>query len=408
MTKKEPETKPSVDEKSGHASELNPFRNCLPILLMLTVIFFINFLSRIILGPLLPAVENDLHISHGQSGSFFIFISAGYFLGLVGSGFLSSAINHQRTIIFSCLMLSGTLVLIAVSSSFSLMNAALFLMGLATGVYLPSGVATISTCVDAQNWGKAFAVHETAPNLAFVIAPFFAIGILHWFAWRTALGVLGALALGAGCLMYLRIKGSRLRGEIPHPRAMRLLAAQPAFWIMVILFCLAISSTAGIYSMLPLYLVTDLGFTTLEANSLVALSRIPTIVIVFLAGPVIDRLGARTVMIIVFIYTGIMTAMLGMASTAWIPLVIFLQPLLSVCFFPAGFSMLSSITTPESRNLAVSLAVPIGFLAGGGGVPAIIGMLADAKLFSCGIIITGMAIFAGCFVAFQLAAEKNR
>jgi len=381
--------------------------SCLPVLLMLTAIFFVNFLSRIILGPLLPAVENDLNIAHSQSGSFFVCISAGYFLGLVGSGFLSSKINHHRTIVFSCLLLGCTLMLLAILSAFSVINAALFLLGLATGVYLPSGVATISTCVDRQDWGKAFAVHETAPNLAFVIAPLFAIGVLQWFTWRTALGILGVLALIAGCLLHLSCKDSRLRGEIPHPRTVGALFAQPAFWIMVILFCLAISSTIGIYSMLPLYLVTELGFSPPEANSFVALSRIPTIAIVFLAGPVIDRLGARTAMVFIFLYTGIMTSILGVASAGWITPVIFLQPLLSVCFFPAGFSMLSAIAPPQSRNLAVSLAVPIGFLFGGGVVPGIIGVLADAKLFSVGIISTGAAIFLGCFVALLLRQSKS-
>jgi hypothetical protein len=36
----------------------------------LAVIFFINFIARIILAPLLPAIERELEISHAQSGSF--------------------------------------------------------------------------------------------------------------------------------------------------------------------------------------------------------------------------------------------------------------------------------------------------------------------------------------------------
>jgi NNP family nitrate/nitrite transporter-like MFS transporter len=386
---------------------MDSFRACLPVLLMLSTIFFINFLSRILLGPLLPAVELDLGIVHSQSGSLFFFISAGYFLGLAGSGFLSSVMNHRRIIISSCLVLSGTLLLIAMVSSLSVLSAALLLLGLASGIYLPSGVVTISTCVDPRNWGKAFAVHEAGPNLAFVVAPMFAKGILQWFSWRTAIGILGFVALCAGGVLSLRFKGGQLTGEAPHPLAIRALFIQPAFWITVVMFCLAISSTVGIYSMLPLYLVTERGLSPSEANTFVALSRIPTIATVFLAGSIIDRLGARTTMVLVFIYTGSMTIMLGMAPVTWISVAVFLQPLFAVCFFPAGFSMLSTIAPPQSRNIAVSLAIPIGFLAGGGLVPGVIGMLADAGMFSFGIIMVGVAIFMGCFVALLLQLERR-
>ena len=402
--------KPSLPEiacsEPSSFPSMNSFWACLPALLMLATIFFFNFLSRIILGPLLPAIENDLGIDHSQSGGLFFFISVGYCLGLAGSGFISSIINHRRTIFFSCLMLGGTLLLIASGTSLFVTSAALFLLGLTTGIYLPSGVATISTCVDARDWGKAFAVHETAPALAFVVAPLFAIGILQWFSWRIAMGILGVAALGAGCLFCLRFKGGQVAGVAPHPRAIQALFVQPAFWIMVVLFCLAISSTIGIYSMLPLYLVTERGFSPSEANSLVSLSRIPTIATVFLAGPIIDRLGARTTMVLIFIFTGSMTVMLGMASNAWISSAVFLQPLLAQCFYPAGFFMLSAISSPQSRNIAVSLAVPFGFLAGGGLVPSVIGMLADARMFSLGIIIVGVMIFMGCFVSLLLRRSQ--
>ena len=52
-------------------------------LLLLTSIFFVNFLSRIILAPMMPRVESDLGISHAEGGSFFLLISTGYFITLI-------------------------------------------------------------------------------------------------------------------------------------------------------------------------------------------------------------------------------------------------------------------------------------------------------------------------------------
>ena len=398
----------TAQPESGTSPDSAPFRTYLPALLIMTVIFFINFLARIILGPLLPAVEHDLGIDHSQSGSFFFLISLGYLVALIGSGFVSSQITHRRTIICSCAALGGALLLVVAGTSLTGMYPALLLLGLAAGIYLPSGVATITTFVDTRHWGKAFAVHEIAPNLSFVIAPLFAVSVLQWFSWRMSVGLIGVAALGAGGMFYLLGKGGRFAGEAPHPRAIQALLVQSPFWIMVILFGLGISATVGIYTMLPLYLVTERGFDLANANTLVSLSRIPTIATALFSGLVIDRLGPRRAIVLIFIVTGLMTVILGTVSTAWVSLAVFLQPILAVCFFPAGFAMLAAIAPPQSRNVAVSLAVPCGFLVGGGVVPGAIGMLADAGMFSLGIIIVGVCIFAGCFVALFLTTTQNR
>jgi MFS transporter, NNP family, nitrate/nitrite transporter len=397
---------PDVLAQSGTHS-ITPFRTYLPALLILATIFFFNFLSRIVMGPLLPTIENDLGIDHSQSGSLFFFISVGYFTGLMGSGFISSRINHRRTILSSCMVLGVMLLLISASPSIAVMSPVLFLLGLATGIYLPSGVATISTFVDPRQWGKAFGVHEIAPSMAFVVAPLFAITMLQWFTWRGSMGILGAAALGAGCLFYLRFKDGQSVGESPHLGAIKSLIVQPAFWIMILLFALAISSTIGVYTMLPLYLVTERGFGQSDANTLVSLSRIPTIATALLAGLIIDRIGPRKTMSLVLLFTGAMTIMLGLAPVSWISLAVCLQPLFAVCFFPAGFAMLVAIAPKQSRNVAVSLAIPCGFLVGGGGVPCIIGMLADAGAFSFGFIIVGVCILTGCLAALLLDRLKH-
>ncbi|HUK40442.1 MAG TPA: hypothetical protein VLX11_05350, partial [Candidatus Acidoferrales bacterium] len=61
----------------------------------LALIFFINFIGRMILSPLLPTIEKELAISHGPAGSFFFLMSAGYVIGLLGSGFFASRSNHK-------------------------------------------------------------------------------------------------------------------------------------------------------------------------------------------------------------------------------------------------------------------------------------------------------------------------
>ena len=50
------------------------FRSSLGRLLLLTLLFFVNFMARIVQAPLLPAIEKDLGITHAEAGSLFFIL----------------------------------------------------------------------------------------------------------------------------------------------------------------------------------------------------------------------------------------------------------------------------------------------------------------------------------------------
>ena len=68
---------------------------------LLAGLFFLNFTARVIFSPLLPIIEGEFDLDHAASGSFFLLISAGYFISILSSGFISSWINHKNTILLS-------------------------------------------------------------------------------------------------------------------------------------------------------------------------------------------------------------------------------------------------------------------------------------------------------------------
>ena len=378
------------------------FRHHLGALVFLAVIFFFNFIARVILAPLLPSIEKDMQFSHSVAGSFFLLISAGYFVSLAGSGFISARLTHRNTIILSSVTVGLTLLGISFSQNLWTIRPALVLLGLAAGLYLPSGIATITHMVSSSHWGKALAIHELAPNSGFMAAPILAEIILIWFSWRGVLAVLGTGAICLGIAYARWGPGGQFAGQAPDLHAMRQLAAAPVFWILMLLFGLAIGSTLGIYTMLPLYLVTERGIDQGWANTLVGLSRISTVGMALLSGFVSDRFGTRPTMIGVFFLTGLATLALGMAKGDWVIGFVFLQPMVAVCFFPAGFAALSAIGPPETRNVAVSMTIPLAFLIGAGVFPAVIGFLGDMGRFSLGIVIAGGLILCGTIVAYFL------
>jgi len=384
-----------------------PFTSQVGPILLLSQIFLLNFLSRVILAPLLPTIERDVGIGHAEAGSFFLLISLGYFISLLGSGFIASRLMHYRTIILSACAIGLALITVSFSESQAGVLVGLVLVGLSAGLYLPSGISTLTSLVSPNQWGKALAIHELAPNLGFVLAPLISEALLKWFSWRGILGVMGVASITAGVCFARFGKGGRFPGAAPSVTSLQNILAKRAFWVMTILFSLGITGSLGIYAMLPLFLVAERGLDQYSANILVALSRISGLGMAFLAGWATDRFGAKRVMAAVFLLTGSMTILLGLATGYWIIIVVFLQPMLAVCFFPAGFAALSCIGPSSSRNVAVSLAIPLAFLIGGGTIPTGIGIMGDFATFALGFGLAGGLILVGFILALTLKLPRG-
>jgi NNP family nitrate/nitrite transporter-like MFS transporter len=382
--------------------EVKSFRSQVGPILLLTGIFFMNFLARIIFAPLLPTIEKDLGVGHGEAGSLFLLISIGYFISLLGSGFLASRLMHRRTIILSATAIGIALLGISFSNSLAGIRLGLLLLGLAAGLYIPSGISTLTSLVSPNQWGKALAIHELAPNTSTVAAPLLSEALLQWFSWRQTLALFGIASIVIGVAFARFGRGGDFPGVAPSVTSFRTILTKPAFWIITVLFGLAISGSLGVYAMLPLYLVTERGIDRYWANTLVALSRISGIGMAFLAGWATDRFGPRRIMAVVFFLTGIMTVLLGAVKGYWIVLIVFLQPMLAVCFFPAGLAAISCIGPPSSRNVAVSLTIPFAFLLGAGAIPTGIGIMGDAGSFALGFTLVGGLILGGFVLSLIL------
>jgi len=403
-------SKPVQKKSSPDRVESNSpsFRAQLRPVFFLVVIFLLNFTSRIILSPLLPTIEKELAISHSQAGFFFFLTSGGYLVGLLSSGWLASRTSHSLAIVVSSAGVGIAMVMIAFAANLWLIRFGLLGVGLAAGWYMPSAIATITSLVDRDHWGKAIAVHELAPNLAFFISPFIAELFLKWASWRSALAVLGVLSVLASVSFGRFGRGGDFPGESPLSSAFGALARTPAFWLMIILFGLGVSSTVGIYAMLPLYLVTERAFEPSWANTILAFSRSHGPVLGLLGGWATDKLGAGRTIIISMAFTGVTTLLLGLLSDRWLSAAVLFQPLLAVWFFPAAFAAISMITPPNARNLAVSFSVPFGFLIGGGAIPTFIGAMGDAGSFATGFAITGALIGAGALLALLLRLPDDK
>ena len=379
-----------------------PLRANLGAVLFIAVLFFLTFIGRFIYAPLMPTIETDLGISHGQAGSLFLMISLGFFVGQVFSGFLASRVKHRGALIISTLAVGLTLVFFVFTPSLWAFRIILVLLGMGAGLHMPSAIATITAMVDHRDWGKALALHQTAPPLGLVLGPILSIFMLSWFSWQTALVIFGVLNIGAG-LSFLRFgRCGRFPGDSPRWSRVKAVISKRSFWIMVVLFALAMGGTVGIYTMLPLFLVNERGFDQDWANTLLGMSRISGLFMVFAAGWFIDRMGEKGLMFIVMLASGVATVMLGIMTGTWLVVIFFIQPAILGCYFTAGYAALARIVQPNYRSIAAAFTTPTAFLFGGGLLPTAIGYMGEVYSFGLGIALLGGITILGSGLVFFL------
>ncbi len=271
----------------------------------------------------------------------------------------------------------------------------LYVLGFAGGLYLPSGVATLTSLVDRQHWGKVLSFHQLAPNLAYICSPLLAVFFLRQQSWRFTLALYGVAAILAGILFQLLGKTDRAYGEAPGMASIGRLLANPAIWIMILLFSLAIGVNQGLFNIMALYLTAERQLDSTQANHLMSVSRVVAFAMPLLTGWFADRYGLKKTLFVSVAASAVATFSIATLPVSWLGVSLVLQATASVCFFPLGFTVLSRITTDNNRNMAVALTVPFSYLFGAGMVPALIGYCGDMGSFNWGIGILGAATLFG-------------
>ena len=361
-------------------------------LMAIAFLFFLAYVVRFIFAPLMPTIENDLHITHAQAGALFLMISVGMFISQCLSGYLTSRINHRGSLFVSTFGMGVPLLWLFIDSGLISLFTVMFIIGLAAGLHMPSAIPAISAMVDRQDWGKAFGIHGSALPLGLTIGPFLAVMLLNYFTWQSIVAIIGIITMitAVAFLRYCSCGG--FPGESPRMAVIIEVFRMPSFWIMVVLFSLFLGGNVGIYAMLSLYLIEEAGLSPDVANSLVGFSRLSGLVVTFLSGIIMDRIGEKKHIAWVMVTAGLTTILLGTTSGGLLIVMIFLQPALISCFPTAGFSALARTVQPNLRSTATSFMAPFSFVIGGGITPTLLGYMGETYSFTSGII------FMGCLI----------
>jgi NNP family nitrate/nitrite transporter-like MFS transporter len=353
-------------------------------------LWFVNFSTRTIFSPILPLIEDTLSLSHGEAGGLFTSLSIGYSIALLVIGRFVSAWGYKRMVVMGFIGVGLIFLIFQWAESYLTFHILFFLIGIATGTYIPSMLPIITETYDPSNWGKAIGFHDSAASLSFFSIPILVAFGLRLFSWRILLLILGAAS------SFLPIYFWKVSIEPKHETSQQRAPVADLFkkrtvWIMGILWIFASASSIGVYSIFPLYLIKEQGIDFHLANTLFGISRVGGVFFSIMTGFLFDRYGYRTMLMLSLCTTGLSTIGLSLSST--LPLILItliLQAILSLTFFPAGLATISKLTPLSERSMAFGVIISIGVIFGMGFTPFLLGIIADHLSFQVGILWLGI------------------
>lgn len=371
----------------------------LPALGLITTVFFANFLARTVFGPLLLPVSTALHLSISQGATIYLCLSGGYSVSVLTAGFLSQRLGHKKTILVSLLGIGGGLLGLSSSSSLGTFLLWTTMVGCGAGLYMPSGVATITRITPHSLWGHAFSLHELAPNLAFILAPVVTEIFLDSSGFRTLLVLLGAFCLLLAGVYAFRGPHITRPGVPPVLSNIRSIVISRSFWILTLFFLLAVGVEIGIYNLVPAFLVHEKGLLREQANLILSGTRLVALTFLPFTGLVVKRLGYHRTLKLCLLGTALTTFGSGFGPLWWALLMLTLQPIFVVCFFPVGFAVMALVNAESTNDLSVSLTVTCASIMGAGVLPTLLAWGGEHIGFGSAFSLFGAAIGIGSLPA---------
>jgi len=366
-------------------------------LLLFWSLWFLNFSTRTVLSPLLPIFEQELHITHALAGSIFLFLAVGYTSSLLVSNWITPRIGFKKSIAIGFIVLIGALLCLVFTGTYWGLGVVAFLLGFGGGLYLPCALPLLTSTIHPDKWGKAIAFHETAASFSILAIPLLAAAALRFLHWKSLVVVLSGLCLAVTVVFLIRSPDPRPKVEEKSPFSKVL--RRRDFWVMGTLWGFAAAGGLGLYNLIPLFLVNEKGISIEVANTIFGLTRIGGLVVTFLAGFLIDRIGVKRVLLLSLLASGFSTT--GVALADSFPLLVtmlVLQATFMPIFFPAGLVTISKLTTFGDRSAFAGAVVAFGVVFGTGIAPTLLGAVADVWSFQMGMMVQGLLTMGICFL----------
>ena len=357
-------------------------------LFFLWFLWFMNVAMRTVLSPLLPLIEDEFRVTHAQAGSIFTFMAFGYGFSMLFAGLFASRLGCKKTVLLSLLIALAVYILLPLAKQFSYFYLLGFILGIASGLYLPAIIPLITEYFEERMWGRAIAVHESAASLAMFTSPFIALLVLSFFPWRGIFGIFAGIFVA--CMIGLYFLVQEVKPYEAKKGSLAALLRDRSLWLMGIIWIFMAGAYVGFYFIIPLYLVKEVSLDVERASSVFGFSRLGGVLVQILVGFIVSRFSLKKIMFVFMLLSGIFTMLLTVRDLAWLKVFLFAQASFNMGFFPISLIALAQMFSRETRSAATGFIITLGVVCGNGVTPYLLGLSGDHLSFRFGIFILGL------------------
>ncbi|MBI4903923.1 MAG: MFS transporter [Acidobacteria bacterium] len=396
------------------------------VVAMLWWIAFFNYADRQAIFSVFPLLQSEMQLSNTQLGALGSSFAIVYGLGAVFAGSIVDRIRRKSALLGGLHAWSVICMATALSRNFTHLVIFRALEGLGETFYFPASMSLISDYHDKKTRSRAMGFHQTSVYVGTIGGGFFAGLIGQHYGWRLSFLVFGGAGVLLGFLLarYLR---EPQRGEVEN-----VIAGKP--WTVgeflsfawrtrtarVLLAAFACSNFVAtvMLSWMPKFLYDKFHLSLAMAG----LTATLFLQLASLAGSATGGWwadmrrrhspGGRMQVQALGLFCGAPFVVLcGMTQT--IPVLV--AALIGWGFFKGLydaniFASMYEVVPPEARGGAAGLMNTIGWLAGGGTAPIVIGFLADQHGLGFAISITAVVYVIAAIlltIGFALYAPKD-
>lgn len=377
-----------------------PFRQAMPWVSFIALMFGVNYMSRTILSPLLVPLELDLGIGHALGTRLLIFQAAGFSIAQLFCGFWLARIKPYRMVSMSIVTTGISLICNLYVSSYWQVSICFAMVGFTSGLYFPAAMATMASLVPTKNWGKAIAIHELAPNTSFILLPLIAQALFAFTDWRGICAILGVALVICGIAFDLFARGGRDYAMKPSFAGCKGILFNKYTWIVTMLVTMGIIGEFSTFSVLPAYFATEFGMSLEKSSQILAMTRLLCPIAAICGGFLADRFTPISITRIYLFLQGLCLVAMNSEDINIVLVATCFQATFTGLAFPSIFKIVAITFPTEQQPLLFSLSIPLASFLGTGGMPQMLGYCGDTVGFGVGFIILGIINIA-CLIPLR-------
>ena len=394
-------TDPSLPE-GGAAKASGPDNAAAPVskgyrryvLVLLTLVYALNFIDRQILVILQESIKLDMDLSDSQLGLLTGFAFAIFYVSVgIPIARWADLGNRRNIVSLAVAVWSGMTALSGFTQNFWQLLMARIGVGVGEAGGSPPSHSMISDYYPVEQRGSALSFYSTGVYLGILLG--FLIGgwINSEFGWRTAFFVVGVPGFLVALLVRFTIRepvrggleGRALETPATFGETLRTLKGFGSFKLFAIAAGLNAFSSYGIGNFTPSFLIRSHGFGSLEVGtSLALITGIGGALGTYMGGVLADRYGAKDKRWYLWIS--------GIPAACSVPLMftavfigdprlalgfLFFATMLGAFYLEPTIAISHTLVSPSMRAMASAILFFILNLIGLGLGPLVVGMLSD-------------------------------